>query len=147
MADDVVALLRERKISHAAPIRAKGMLKGIILLGTRIDSGEISTFDQEMLQSILDLAGIVIVDLVPLLELTDEQAVALEPVLGSAMRGLIGVVVEYGDQKMNTRTKIKVAKSLKKIKGSLDAGLADVLTPEQLQKYQAHKEAQKAAAG
>jgi len=97
---------------------------------------------QEMFE---DLAGILIVDLVPLLELSDEQAVGLEPVIGSAMRGLIGVAVEYGDAKMNKRTQIKVGKALKGIKGDLDRGLAEVLTPEQIERYQVYKEAQKAA--
>ncbi len=57
---EVVTYLRDQKITHAAPIKAKGELKGIVLLGNRIDGQEITSFDAEMLQSILDLAGIVI---------------------------------------------------------------------------------------
>lgn len=57
---EVISYLRKRKINHAAPIKAKGELKGIVLLGSRIDGQEITSFDAEMLQSILDLAGIVI---------------------------------------------------------------------------------------
>ncbi len=57
---EVIAFLEQNRIHYAAPIRAKGELKGIALLGNRIDSKEITPFDAEMLQSILDLAGIVI---------------------------------------------------------------------------------------
>ena len=105
-----------------------------------------ATIDAMLQEMFEDLAGIVIVDLVPILELTEEQAEGLEPVIGTAMRGLIGVAVEYGDAKMNKRTKIKAGKALKKIKGNLDQGLAEVLTPEQITAYQLYKEAQTAAA-
>jgi hypothetical protein len=80
------------------------------------------------------------------LELTDEQVPqveALEPVMGTAMRDILGTVFEYGDKKMNTRTKIKLAKKLKKISAEMNAGMKEILTPEQWQKYEAMKEAQK----
>ncbi len=57
---ELVEKLTGQKITQAAGIRAQGELRGIILLGTRMDAKEIQSFDEEMLLSILDLAGIVI---------------------------------------------------------------------------------------
>ena len=53
-------------------------------------------------------------------------------------------IVEYSDKKMNVRTKIKVAKSLKKTKSNMDKGINSVLSPEQQETYAAYKEAKKA---
>ena len=56
---------------------------------------------------------------------------------------MVKVVFEYGDKKMNKRTKIKMGKQLKKIQSKTDSGIKEVLTPEQYEKYQEYKEAKK----
>jgi hypothetical protein len=86
------------------------------------------------------LAGIKIIDLQPVLELTDEQAEALEPVMGTAMRQMVAVLVEYGDQRLTKPKKIQVGKKLKKINSNMQAGMQEVLTEEQWAKYEAMKE-------
>jgi hypothetical protein len=82
-------------------------------------------------------------DLQPVLDLSDEQITKLNPVLGEGMLGLVKVVFEYGDKKMNKRTKIKMGKKLKKIQSKTDSGVKEILTPEQYEKYQEYKEAKK----
>jgi hypothetical protein len=104
-------------------------------LETTIDS-----IFQEMFE---DIAEIRIMDLEPLLDLTPEQAEALKPIMGTALRKMIGVFFEYGDTKLNKPTKIKMGKKLKGIQSDLNKGLAEVLSEEQLAKYEAHKEAAK----
>ena len=96
---------------------------------------------QEIFESIAELR---ITDLVHPLELTDEQAAALKPVMGTAIRGVVAVIFEYGDKRMGVRTKLAMANKLKKIKADADYGMSEILSPEQMQKYQEMKEAQKA---
>lgn len=51
--------LKDQKIHLAAPIRGKGKLNGILLLGKRIRGSGLSSYEGQMLRSILGLAGIV----------------------------------------------------------------------------------------
>jgi hypothetical protein len=90
-----------------------------------------------------DIAEIKLMDLQPVLDLSDEQITQLNPVLGEGMLGIVKVVFEYGDKKMNKRTKIKMGKKLKKIQSKTDSGVKEILTPEQYEKYQEYKEAKK----
>ncbi len=91
-----------------------------------------------------EIAELKITDLRPVLDLSDDQAAALKPVMGSAM---VRVLVEYGDKRMNTRTKLRMANALKKIQADMKAGMGEILTPEQMAAYDAYKEAQKEAQG
>lgn len=96
-----------------------------------------TTIDAVFQEIFEDLAEIRIIDWEPVLGLTPEQTAALKPILGSSLRKMIGVVFEYGDKRMGARTKIKMGKSLKRIKSDLDQGIAGVLDDEQMAKYQA----------
>ena len=51
--------LKKQRIHLAAPIRGKGKLNGILLLGKRISGAGLSSYEGQMLRSILGLAGIV----------------------------------------------------------------------------------------
>jgi len=76
----------------------------------------------------------------PPLNLTDEQIDELSPILGTSMLGVIRVVFENADKKLNIRQKLKVARSLKKIQSDLKAGFQKVLTKEQQQAWQNYRE-------
>ena len=100
----------------------------------------------EVFQEIFEsLAELKITDLRAPLELTDEQADALKPVMGTAMRGMVAVIVDYSDKRMGPRSKLGMANKLKKIQSDMNAGMAEILTPEQIEKHEAMKEAQKEA--
>jgi len=99
--------------------------------------------DKVMTEMFGDIAEIKLMDLQPVLDLSDEQISLLNPVLGEGMLGLVKVVFEYGDKKMNKRTQIKMGKKLKKIQSKTDSGVKEILTPEQYEKYQEYKEAKK----
>ena len=99
--------------------------------------------DKVMTEMFGDIAEIKLMDLQPVLDLSDEQITQLNPVLGEGMLGIVKVVFEYGDKKMNKRTQIKMGKKLKKIQSNTDAGVKEILTPEQYEKYQEYKEEKK----
>jgi len=99
--------------------------------------------DKVMTEMFGDIAEIKLMDLQPVLDLSDEQISQLNPVLGEGMLGLVKTVFEYGDKKMNKRTKIKMGKKLKKIQSKTDSGVKEILTPDQYEKYQEYKEAKK----
>jgi len=99
--------------------------------------------DKVMTEMFGDIAEIKLMDLQPVLDLSDEQITQLNPVLGEGMLGIVKVVFEYGDKKMNKRTKIKMGKKLKKVQSKTDSSVKEILTPEQYEKYQEYKEAKK----
>ena len=96
-----------------------------------------------MLEMFSDIAEIRLLDLKPVIDLTDEQIAKLRTPMGQAYRDLLRVVFEYGDQNLNTRTKIKMGKSVKKIQSSMESAQKEVLTEEQMTALAAYKEAQK----
>jgi hypothetical protein len=77
------------------------------------------------------------------IDLTDDQIAKLRTPMGQAYRDLLKVVFEYGDQKLNTRTKIKMGKAVKKIQSSMESAQKEVLSEEQIAAWEAYKEAQK----
>ena len=96
-----------------------------------------------LLEMFSDIAEIRLLDLKPVIDLTDEQIAKLRTPMGQAYRDLLRVVFEYGDQNLNTRTKIKMGKSVKKIQSSMESAQKEVLTEEQMTALAAYKEAQK----
>ena len=52
-------LLRGSGIRYAVPIRVKEKLRGVLLLGERVHAAELSSFESQMLRSILDIAATV----------------------------------------------------------------------------------------
>lgn len=90
-----------------------------------------------------DLAAIKIMDLQPVLELTDDQAVELEPIISTGLRGMLSLVFENSDKRLTPPRKISLGRSMKKIQSDMEKGIASVLTEAQMQKYQAMKEAAK----
>ena len=65
-----------------------------------------------------------------------------KPVMGKSLRDFIGTVFEYGDKKMNTRTKLRLANSLKRIKSEQDSQMKKILSEEQLAAWEKLKESE-----
>ena len=95
---------------------------------------------QEMFE---DIAEIRLIDLEPVLDLTPEQIEALKPVMGTGLRQIIAVVFEYGDKRLTMPRKVKMGKKVKRIQADMEAGMAEILSEEQLAKYAALKEEDK----
>ena len=101
--------------------------------------------DQEMTEMMNDVAEIKLLDMQVPYDLTDEQIAAMKPALGEGLKGILKIGYEYGDKKMNKRTKLKVGKSLKSIKSKMDGAMKEVMTDEQWAMLEADREAKKAA--
>lgn len=99
--------------------------------------------DQEMTQMMYDVAEIRLLDMKTDYDFTDDQIAAMTPVMGEGLKGILKVAYEYGDKKMNKRTKIKVGKQMKGIKSNMDSGMKAVMTEEQWAQYEADREAKK----
>ena len=99
-----------------------------------------TTIDAIFQEIFEDIAEIRLIDLEPVLNLTPEQVEALKPVLGTGMRGMIAVIFEYGDKRLNKRTQIKMGKAMKRVQGDMEQGIAAILNEEQMAKYTAMKE-------
>ena len=99
--------------------------------------------DAVLLDMFSDIAEIRLLDLKPVLELTDEQIAQLRTPVGQGYLDMMRTVMQYGDQKMNTRTKIKVGKSVKGIQSDIESAMKKTLTEEQMAALEAYKEAQK----
>ncbi len=96
-----------------------------------------------MLDMFSDIAEIRLLDLKPVIDLTDEQIGKLRAPMGQAYLDMLRVVFKYGDQKMNTRTKIKMGKALKGIQADVESAQNEVLSEEQMTALAAYKEEQK----
>ena len=89
-----------------------------------------------------DLAEIQLLDAQPKTSITDEQIAELAPIPGNSFYGILKIAFENAGKKLRPRQKIKVAKSLKSIQSKTQQELQRVLTPEQLEAWEAHKAAQ-----
>lgn len=96
-----------------------------------------------LLEMFTDIAEIKLIDLQEPLNMTEDQLEKLAPVMGESLMGVVKVVIEYGDKKMNMRNKIKIGKRLKKIKSKTDTETAKILTPEQIETWDKIKEENK----
>ena len=93
-----------------------------------------TTLDAVFQEMFEDIAEIRLIDLEPVLDLTPEQVEALKPVMGTGMRQIIAVVFEYGDKRLTMPRKVKMGKKVKRIQADMDAGVAEILSEEQLAK-------------
>ena len=89
-----------------------------------------------------DIAAIRIMDLQPALDLTDDQAAELEPIIGTGLQGILSLVFENADKRLTVPRKVSLGRSMKKIQSDMEKGIAGVLNEEQMAKYQAMKESQ-----
>lgn len=91
-----------------------------------------------------EAAGLRLLDLQDPLMMTDDQVLKMKPIMAKAMLGIMNTLMKYVDQKMNVRNKLGAANSLKSIKKTMERETAEVLTGEQIKKWDEIKEAAKA---
>lgn len=99
--------------------------------------------EKVQLEILGEAAGLRLLDLQEPLLMTDDQVLQMKPVMAKAMRGMLTTLMKYVDQPMNIRTKLKVSNSLKAIKNTMDKETAQILTAEQIKKWNEIKEAAK----
>lgn len=103
---------------------------------------------QEIVNNVLfemftDIASIRIMDLKEPLELTDEQAEQLAPVMGKSLMEVVKIAIEYGDKRMSMPRKVKIGKKMKAIQSEAKSATEKILTPEQMAKLEKMKEDKK----
>ncbi|MFA9421706.1 MAG: hypothetical protein ACERLB_16295, partial [Gammaproteobacteria bacterium] len=86
-----------------------------------------------------DLAAIQLMDAQSKTTITDDQIIALAPVLGDTFYGIMQIAWENAGKNLRPGQKIGVARKLKSIQGDLQKRLEQVLTPEQQQAWEAHQ--------
>jgi hypothetical protein len=89
-----------------------------------------------------DLAEIKLLDIQPKVGFSDEQLDKLVPVMAESMRGFIKIAWEHAGKRMRLRQKIKVAKQLKHIQSDAQKQIQQILTGEQMQKWEEIKKQQ-----
>ena len=99
--------------------------------------------DQVLNEIIGDIAEIKLLDLKPVLELTDDQITQLRPVLTKSIKGVLSTIWEYVDKRMGMRNKAKIGKTLKKIQSEAQEAAAKILSPNQLKAWEEYKEKMK----
>jgi Spy/CpxP family protein refolding chaperone len=99
--------------------------------------------DETMNEIYQEIAHLKIQDLEQPLQLSDAQVEQLKPIIGTGMRQMIGTVFEFSDKRMSVPNKLKLANALKKAKKQMDAGMEQVLTPEQWAQVEAMREEKK----
>ena len=87
-----------------------------------------------------DLIEIQLMDAQPKTSLSNEQVTNLSEVLGDGKFRLIRVAWENAGKDLRPRQKIQLARQLKGIQRDTRAGIEGILTPEQLQAWDTHKE-------
>jgi len=91
-----------------------------------------------------EAAGLRLLDLQDPLKMTDQQVQEMKPIMAKAMLGMLNTLMKYVDQKMNLRTKLGAANAIKSIKKTMERETAQVLTSEQIKKWEEIREAAKA---
>ena len=87
-----------------------------------------------------DLIEIQLMDAQPKTSLSNEQVTKLAEVLGDSKYRLIKVAWENAGKSLRPRQKIQLSKQLKGIQRDARASIEKILTPEQLQAWDKHKE-------
>jgi hypothetical protein len=89
-----------------------------------------------------DLVEIQLMDNQSKLGITDEQITKLVPIMGDSLYQAITLVWQHAGKRLRVGQKIKLAKQLKHIQKDAHDAASKVLTPEQLQAWDKHKEEQ-----
>lgn len=92
-----------------------------------------------------DLAEIRLMDIQNDVSLTDAQLESLVPIVGNGLKQTVQLLFENAGGRLSVPKKIKIGKNIKKIEKEQRAGMENILTPDQLQLYDAIKEEQKKA--
>jgi hypothetical protein len=70
---------------------------------------------------------------------------SLIPIVGKGLKQTVQLLFENAGDRLSVPKKIKISKNLKKIEKEQRAGMENILTPDQLNLYDALKEEQKKA--
>jgi hypothetical protein len=113
-----------------------------ILNETQYDA-YMATIDAILTDMFNDLAEIRLIDIQKEVGLSDQQLVSLVPIVGKGLKKTVQLLFENVGERLSLPKKIKIKNSLKKIEKERRAGMETILSPDQMEIYDAYKEAQK----
>jgi len=113
-----------------------------ILNETQYDA-YMATIDSILTDMFNDLAEIRLIDIQKEVGLTDQQLVSLIPIVGKGLKKTVQLLFENAGERLSLPKKVKIKNSLKKIEKERRAGMETILSPDQMEMYDAYKEAQK----
>jgi len=113
-----------------------------ILNETQYD-GYMATIDSILTDMFNDLAEIRLIDIQKEVGLTDQQLMSLIPIVGKGLKKTVQLLFENAGERLSLPKKVKIKNSLKKIEKERRAGMETILSPDQMEVYDAFKEAQK----
>ena len=99
--------------------------------------------DEVMTGMFNDLAEIKMMDVQPLIDLTDGQVESLVPILGKSMLATVRLLFENAGTRLSLPKKVSIGKTMKKIEKEKRAGMEQIMTPDQLAAYDKYKEESK----
>ena len=99
--------------------------------------------EQVQLEILGEAAGLRLLDLQDPIEMSDQQLEEMKPVMARAMKDIMATLMQYIDKPLNVRNKLKIATSLKSAKKKMDKETAQILSAEQIKKWESIKEAAK----
>jgi len=108
-------------------------------------AGYLDQIDSILTDMFNDLAEIRLMDIQTDAALTDAQMESLTPIVGKGLKQTVQLLFENAGDRLSVPKKIKISKNLKKIEKEQRAGMENILTPDQLELYDAIKEEQKKA--
>ena len=92
-----------------------------------------------------NLAFIRLLEIQPLVELTDGQVESLVPILGKSMMSTVQLMFENAGKRLSVPKKLGIKNDMKKIEKEKRAGMEQIMTGAQMAAYDQFKEEQKAA--
>jgi len=102
-----------------------------------------ATIDSILTDMFNDLAEIRLIDIQKEVGLTDQQLINLIPIVGKGLKKTVKLLFENAGERLSLPKKVKIKNSLKKIEKERRAGMETILSPDQMEMYDAIKEAQK----
>ena len=103
----------------------------------------IDQIDAVLTEMFNDLAEIRLMDAQASTSLTDDQITQLTPVIGKSLKSIVQLLFENAGTRLSIPKKVKIGKTVKKIEKEQRAAMENILTPEQMAKYDAHQEEKK----
>ena len=99
--------------------------------------------DEVMTGMFNDLAEIKMMDVQPIIDLTDGQVESLVPILVKSMLATVRLLFENAGTRLSLPQKVSIGKSMNKIEKEKRAGMEQIMTPDQLAAYDKYKEENK----
>jgi len=98
--------------------------------------------EKVIMDAMKDLSEIRLLDIQPHVGFSDDQLQKLIPVMAESMRGFMKIAWKYAGERLRIGQKIRVGKDLKSIQSDAQKQVKEILTEDQLKKWNEFKQQQ-----